>query len=339
MKSIALLQAGEKPIKNAPPVLLGNGEQCIPQHYLLFSHTRESVEQIVLDIEYHENYLIFVCEDHSGIYIQIGIIGFDNYEPFDQRQQQKVVYGRKWRVEPQLPTSEIIQTVFLALKSAREHEVRELFKLVSENRITTPFSNHHDLPLMAQNGELVMNDFEHVLDLTGLQHALSLISYDASKFILESLTPLNNKQYLLELKIESTNDSLLPEINGTDIRNTQIKNTNIGLLLDSLTTNELYYQLMDTLLVVSNRHVEENFHYFGFARFSRNNNIQAIARLSSALRKGDEQPEQNSFVKDFEKANYETDTTRVPALHKGRLAAKIKMKLAAFGGLQGILPG
>ena len=146
MKSIALLQASEKPITNAPPVQLGNGEHCIPQHYLLFSHTRESVEQIVLNIEFHKNYLVFVCEDHTGIYIQIGIIGFDNFAPSDQRQQQKVVYGRKWRVEPQLPTSEIIQTVFLALKSAREHEVRELFKLTSECRITTPFSNHHDLP-------------------------------------------------------------------------------------------------------------------------------------------------------------------------------------------------
>lgn len=328
MKPITQLKAGEKPITNALPVQLGNGEQCIPQHYLLFTHSRKSVEQIVLDIDYDENFLIFVCEDYTGIYIQIGIIGFDNFLPLNSQKGQKIVYGRKWRVEPQLPTSEIIQTVFLALKSAREHEIRELFRLTCNNRIATPFNNHHDLPLMAQNSELVFVDTEQALTRDDLQKALNCVRYDFSKLLLTSLSQLKNKQWLLELKIENGKTSRLPET----------KNATLNLLLMTLTINELYFQIMDGLLSMSNRQVEENFYYLGFARFSRNNSIEAIARLSSTLRKSDNQSEQADFIQDFDKATYQTDTSRVPALHRGQLTNKIRSKLAEFNRLQGILP-
>jgi hypothetical protein len=51
------------------------------------------------------------------------------------------MYGRKWRVDHKLPTSEIVQTVFLTLKTARKHEIRERFRLSAFNKITTPFNN------------------------------------------------------------------------------------------------------------------------------------------------------------------------------------------------------
>lgn len=330
MKKVASLLAGEKPLENAPPIQLGNGETCIPQHFLLFEHTRESVEKIVVNIDYSDKYLVFVCEDYTGIYIQIGIVGFDNFVPIKQQSEQKVVYGRKWRVEPQLPTSEIIQTVFLAIKTAREHEVRELFQLNINGRTTTPFNNHHDLPLMAQNSELVSakrKPTDKNFSPAETQQNLNQITYDSSKFKLNSAKPFNGK-WIVEIKI----------INGINSQLHEIKNFKITFLLNSLSVDELYFQLMDSLIALSNQHVEENFCYLNFARFSRKNSVREIAKLSSTLRKETNELEKNGFINTYKKANYETDKTRVPALYAGPLSEKIRSSLERYGELQGIMP-
>ncbi len=342
MKTTTTLQAGEQPIANAPPVRLGNGELCIPQHYLLFAHTRESVEALILDIEFDDSYLIFVCEDNSGIYIQIGIVGFDNFIDIKKQQGKKVVYGRKWRVEPQLPTSEIIQTVFFALKTAREHEIRELFQLECERRITTPFNNHHDLPLMALNSELVITSSQESelsnaellvsskwqKDEDNIQLFLNAITFDSSKLILKILTRISDQCYLIDITVERGRYSQLPEM----------VNAKISLIVTRLSANELYYELMEKLICLSNRYVEEHFCYRDYPRFSRKNCIESIAKLSSTLRNISKEVEQNKFFEAFDKANYDTDTTRVPALHEGDLSVRLKQKMKGFGDLSGILP-
>ena len=131
--NIETLLEGEKALKNAPKTELADGRLCVPQHYLSYQHTLQSVEQLLLNIDFDPRYPIFVSQDGSGnsssIYIQVGVVGADNSTTSNaENSQDKIVYGREWRIEPQLPTSEIIQTVFLALKKAREHEVRELFR-------------------------------------------------------------------------------------------------------------------------------------------------------------------------------------------------------------------
>jgi len=79
----------EQPIDNAPTIKLSNGQNCIPQHYLRYKHTLQSVQNIVVNIEYSSRYPIFVCQHDSGIYIQIGIIGVDNYKGIKCGQQKK----------------------------------------------------------------------------------------------------------------------------------------------------------------------------------------------------------------------------------------------------------
>lgn len=111
-----VLQQGEQALEYAPSVKLKNGKNCIPQHYLRYEHTLESVQNIILNCHFNKSYLIFASSEGDNIYIQIGIIGYDNYISLSKQSQKKIVYGRKWRVEPELPTSEIIQTIFLALK-------------------------------------------------------------------------------------------------------------------------------------------------------------------------------------------------------------------------------
>jgi hypothetical protein len=123
--SVNTFNKGEQPIDNAPFIEVNDNLSCVPQHYLTYSHDRETIEALLAQIDFDERYLLFVDEDGDVPYIQVGIVGYDNYKSEKAQLGKKIVFGRKWRVEPNLPTSEIIQTTFLALKKAAEHELRE----------------------------------------------------------------------------------------------------------------------------------------------------------------------------------------------------------------------
>lgn len=328
------LQRGECAVKDAPLIRLGNGEHCIPQHYLCYLHTRASVELIICDINYWVRYPVFVSEDKGGIYIQIGIIGVDNYAPSSSKPRQKIVYGRRWRVEPNLPTSEIIQTVFLALKKAREHEIRELFRFSHNGRITTPMNAHHDLPLIAQHADLVQGSptgAEEDLSFAQIQAQLRFLHYDGARLILKSLEKRTTTgQWIVDISMHRTPSSRLPEV----------QNQTLSFLLDALSMNAIYYELMEVFLRLSDRHVDEHFTYKNHARFSRENSVMAIANLSYITR---QTPDDGSGFPDTLKAvNYETDTTRVPRIFSGPLSEKLKTALvrfeARFGPLSGIVP-
>jgi len=331
MKSKLPLQLGEETIKNAPWVSLKSGDLCVPQHYLLYRHTFESVEKIIFDIEFDDHYPIFVCEDVLGVYIQVGIVGFDNYQSTRSQLSQKIVYGRKWRVEANLPSSEIIQTAFLAIKKAREHEIRELFKFVDEKDTTTPFSNHHDMLNLSRSSDWIVGVSFNKKDInfSDVQEYLDLVRYDRAKLQLVSMDKINNKKWVVEIQIESNVDSQIPET----------KNTLVTLLVSTLNQNALYYQLMEEFIRLSDRYIDETFKYKGFGRFSHENSITAIGQLSAILRKNNSSNTETVFEKRFEDTNYQTDATRVPKLVKGILSQKISNSLAKFGILGGFMPG
>ncbi len=322
------LREGESPLNNAPAVLLDNGRACIPQHYLQFQHTLDSLEKLVADINYSERYPIFVCEDGKRLYLQVGIVGQDNYER-DSRQPApvKIVYGRKWRVEFELPTSEIIQSAFLAIKKAREHEIRERFRLLSEKGYSTPFNNHHDLPLMAQNAGLLSSQSqkpEASFDTIAL--ALQNLRYDCASFELLTLSKHREDCFLVDLKISPTPGTSLPEL----------QSRTMTLLLDSLDVNELYYELIGAMIKLSDRHVEEHFTFQGYPRFSHQCCIEALSKLSQHLRQG--HSANTEFAEQFSHANYQTDLSRVPHLGEGSNAKKIRSQLSEFNHLEGIPP-
>lgn len=276
--------SGESPMRDAPSLKVKNDKDCIPQHYLIYNHTRATVEKIICDIDYSERYPIFISEEADQIYIQIGIIGFDNYLPLEKQDIQKLVYGRKWRVEPQLPTSEIIQTVFLALKKAREHEIRELFKVNHHGRITTPLNNHQDLPLFAENSVLLqLNSYE--LDeedsLELIKNNLSFIKYDSAIISLNDVQKHSNHKWIIDIELKSMGkfNCLLPELQCLKTHSLKF-----SFFTNRLTMNEIYFQLMEEFIRISDRHVDENFEYKNFTRFSRNNSVIAISELSSLLR-------------------------------------------------------
>lgn len=332
-KKVFPLQLGEKSIKNAPTVSLWDGSFCVPQHYLLYEHTIDSVEKIILDIDFDSHYPVFACEDKTGIYIQIGIVGYDNYQLQEQQEKLKLVYGRKWRVEKNLPTAEIIQTVFLAIKKAREHEIRELYKFIMKGKITTPFSNHHDIFSLARSAHCLIMDSSDKLpndkvDDEMLQCYLDVIKYDDRVFKLVTVEERINGSWILDIKVESRVKSQLPEIKAV---------RSITLILETLEPSEMYYQLMDELIRLSDRYVDEHFRYKKFPRFSRKNNVENIAKLSSAMRKLNND-EHEKFKKEFDKINDQTDETRVPKLSTGQLSKKIIHSLESFGRLEGFFP-
>lgn len=314
---------GEIALEHAPEVRLSNGNLCIPQHYLQYRHTRVSIEQLIVDIDYSERFPLFVDEDETGLFLQVGVIGKDNYK---SELNEKMVYGRKWRIEPNLPTSEIIQTAFLALKKAREHEVREWFHLRIGSRLTTPFNNHLDLPLMAHNSDLLIvseTNYNGSNPKRWIESQLEYVDYGGGKFHLLKLEYRNQQQWLLDLRLSSAQ----PKTQEPQI---------FTLMLNDLSPSHLYYALMDQLIAHSDRHIDENFTYQGYPRFSRKNQVAAIASLSLALR--NPHGATPDLEHELQSSNYQTDETRVPRLHPGPLASKVQTAIRDMLPLNGMLP-
>ena len=314
------LNTGEQAIENAPRLTLRNGRSCIPQHYLQYTHSLASVEAVISDINFSDRYPIFVSEDAGSILLQVGIIGFDNYRATAKQPGPKIVFGRKWRVEPNLPTSEIIQTAFLAIKKAREHEIRELFTLKIDGKTTTPFNNHHDLPLMARNADIL--ETPTYTDIS-LEKSLRLIKFDGGIFELADMEKLRNGHTALTL-------NFTPKVKS---QHEEFSDAPIVLLLKLTGSNLLYHALITEMLALSDAYVDECFRYRGFARFSRNNDVTAIAQLSADLRQNPEElldDEGCNFIKDFAAERYDTDITRVPQLTASSYSQKLHDQLSAM---------
>jgi len=313
------LNKGEKPIDNAPRLVLRNGQSCVPQHYLQYSHTLDSVEDIIADISFCKTYPIFVSRDSGNLYLQIGVVGFDNYKLAHKQKNPKIVFGRKWRIEPNLPTSEIIQTAFLAIKKAREHEIRELLTFKCKSKTTTPFNNHHDLPLMARNSEILEKPDSAT---PSLQDALECVHFDGGGFDLNNVQTLDCGAKVLTLHY-TPNDNT--GHNG-------LSKDPIMLILKRPTANTLYHALINEVIARSDRYVDETFKYKGFARFSHKVDVGAISQLSAELRQNPQalirNKESSNFVKKFASERYDTDITRIPKLSDSPYGQKLRAQLS-----------
>ena len=316
------LRLGEKVMPKAPKVLLSNGDYCVPQHYLTYHHTLESVEALICDIEYDPRYVIFAAQELAGLYIQVGVVGHDNYhkKSAPSGSELKLLFGRKWRVEPELPTSEIIQSVFLAIKKSREHEVRELFKLTLNHSTTTPFNTHIDLPLMAEFYDKSQFTAEPEIELNTEQkinNVLEKITYDHSLLRLHDVQQRANGLWLVDINVIQTDRSTLPEM----------LNATLYLMVEELSLNALSRALMQELIRLSDLHVDQHFSYQGFHRFDPAINIADIADLSQQSRKHELAAH---FASEFSKTNKQVDLMRIPIVKAGILAQKHKQIIKQF---------
>jgi hypothetical protein len=94
---------------------------------------------------------------------------------------------------------------------------------------------------------------------------------------------------------------------------------------------------MDTLIKIGNRHIDENFTYKGFRRFSWLNNVNKISDISIQTRNLHKQTSE-VFMTNWDKEKYRTDANRVPKLTQGKLTTKIIEHLSKQTDLIGFLP-
>lgn len=87
--------------------------------------TPDEVWAAIRDIRYKA--WTFVHHRSSGIgdrsYIQVRFCTVDSVTGKDY-----VAHGRKWLISPHMTKSEVVLTVFKAIMTAEEHEIRESFK-------------------------------------------------------------------------------------------------------------------------------------------------------------------------------------------------------------------
>lgn len=317
---------GETPLPFSPRIQLENGAQAIPQQFLQVRRSRESLEKIVSEISFSKDYPLFVGEESEVLYLQAGVIGKENY-PSTQRHKDtpKIVYGRKWLIEKNTPTSEVVQTALLALKKIREHEVREkLFLSVEASAKTTPFNTHMDLPLMAKHPRL----FEAQSRLESVGELLTRVKVSSLNLSLTKQQDLGGGRALLEIQLsESENtEQFFPEL----------VDQTICLVLNSLSKGDVLHELNSELIKLSDRYIEENIAFNGFKRFSRQQCPERIAEFSVYTRTINKTDPR--FVPLYKSMTHQVDYDRAPPYSNSYLGDKQRQTILGYQTLDGHLP-
>jgi len=324
---------GETPLPFSPQISLSGGPKVVPQQYLNVERNLSNIETILERIDFSDDYLLFAHQESGVLSIQVGILGCENY-PFNQRQETetKIVYGRRWLIEPTTPTSEIVQTALLAIKKSREHELREnVLLLLNDQYKTTPFNSHMDLPLMKSNP-----DFFYRGDRKGLgteqelyartRVILESVKLKSFEMQLDSVRLLNEEKALIELSVTALKQHVhFPELNDQ----------RIAFICDDFNESVFLHELMNELIKRSDRYIEEHFTFDGFARFSHKVCPKQLAEFSYQTR--NIKHKDPRFHQHFRQMSYDVDASKAPFYAGGALGEKqrdmIERKKVAGGYL------
>ncbi|MFN4266878.1 MAG: hypothetical protein ACK4F8_14155 [Aquabacterium sp.] len=326
---------GERVMPHAPWVRLPSGMACIPQHYVTYQHDLASLTEIASRVSFDDHTLVFASQDDKGMYVQIGMIGRENYDRGPTVRPRKLVYGRKWRIDADTPSSEIVQTIYLAIKKAREHEVRELLTIrdARSGATSAALSNHQDLPLLAQNREwLTRAQAAGVTDQRRVQQVLSGLRFAERALHVTSLHFFGSQAWV---EVEAGPQA---EARAQEGDLAEFADLRVCVHFDPAQPHQLIYALMDALIQHSDRHVDETFCFDGFARFSRRIDPRLVAQLSIASRPYRRDQSNTTFYSGFQKANYDTDASRAPQLGQGALARRNRQLIEAHANLLGHMP-
>jgi len=301
---------GETPLPFAPKVMLESGESVVPQQYLEVVRNVQNLEAIIKRISFADEYLFFAGETNGALYLQVGVIGRENYRIEARHHDEvKIVYGRRWLIEPTTPTSEVVQTAMLAVKKAREHECREkIFKFINNGRNkTTPFNSHMDLPQMSGNS----NRFNASIKTLQQQidDLVTTIKINTLGLALHSIHSIDDTKVLVGLQ---TVESAVPEHDFPEL-----VDQCLFLLCDSQSSTDLAHELMAELVKRSDRYIEENFKFNDFARFSREISVSEIAKFSYESRNIAQLDERFDIY--FRDMSDKVDSSKVPPFASGEL--------------------
>ena len=98
------------------------------------------------------------------------------------------------------------------------------------------------------------------------------------------------------------------------------------------------FDLLDVLIAISDRYVEENFSFNNFRRFSRDYLPEWLAQRSIESRPYSAHMKDVQFKQTFEALNFETDEQRTPVLGFDTLAKINTSKMSRHPDLCGQLP-
>lgn len=318
---------GERALPFAPQVSVLDEVLAVPQQFLAVSRSLSQLETILERIETIEGYLLFAGLTDHTLYLQVGIIGQENYPLSKNTHGVKIVYGRRWLIEDSTPTSEVIQTALLAVQKAREHELRE--KLIIEFDKTghraTPFNSHQDTPLMARVESTITLSSQDTIE-----QALSKVIFDERRLDIVSVESICDTVKVAYLRLDAphklTGPLDFPELDGHDII----------VCFKQTYANAILHELTEQLITMSNRYVAENFRFGGFKRFSHKVNPIALAKFSYDTRRP--LAVNRSFAPYFSRMSYNVDSRKTPAFNSGRLGQHQSLQLAAHKVQQGFIP-
>lgn len=94
----------------------------------------------------YRNWTLRCGEDESALWLQWTFSAPNNYTG-----QTEIQHGRKWRVSRHATDGEVVQTAFLAVLVAVEHEAREEFTYQGEML----FNTHIDLDAMIEAAKTI----------------------------------------------------------------------------------------------------------------------------------------------------------------------------------------
>lgn len=334
---------GETPLRYAPTVRLSNGVKAVPQQYLEVNRSLANLENILARVSVPEGYLLFAGQESNVLFIVVGIVGVENYpRDMHQAERSKIVYGRRWLIETSTPTSEVVQTAMLAIKKAREHELRERFvvrlntaanSLHTKSR-TTPFNCHQDLPLMAGARDALVSAEvsaavsadDSSVEPSLIHQLLGSLSVDDEPLRLIEITPLGASYVLSFEVIAGRQRSQFNDLQGRPLY----------AVCDELSTDHVLHRILKTCLAESDRWVEEQVAFMGFARFSERVSPTALAKFSAKTRQV--KVSDTRFHAEFSDMSYAVDSAKAPFLNSGELGRRQRVQLASFKNLQGHLP-
>ena len=90
-QNICFDEMGESPLPFAPSVELANGEKAVPQQFIDVCRTLESVENVLAAISLPRDCILFAGQIDSIVFLQVGIIGHENY-PIKSDLQDCLLY-------------------------------------------------------------------------------------------------------------------------------------------------------------------------------------------------------------------------------------------------------
>jgi len=321
---------GERALPFAPKVLVFNELEAVPQQFLIVSRSLSQLVEILARIKVLDGYILFASKVDNALTLQVGIIGYENYPAANDcnpSQRTKIVYGRRWLIEDSTPTSEVIQTAFLAVQKAREHELREKLSIEfdQEGHRATPFNSHQDTPLMARVSSVAASP-----NLDTIEQAISRVIFDGRTVNLVSVKSISESAMVVCLRLELEKKSAYP------FAFTELNDRDINIICYQENINALLHELVEHLIMLSNRFIAENFRFEGFNRFSHKLNPIAIAEFSFDTRRP--LSVSRDFAPYFSSMSYHVDSGKAPAYNSGHLGQQQLQQIERYDVKQGFLP-